>query len=159
MVIHGADTLAANLRALPRSLATATLRRALLKAAEPMRAEAARLLPSDAPWRGEYIVAGYRLTKRQAANARKSSRTEVFVYVGVKPKRHLHLIEFGTGPRYTRSGGFRGRMPPNPYMRPAFDSTAELVLEDFGEMLGREIIKTAERLAKRQQKRLAAIKG
>ena len=158
MVLEGAEALEANLRELPRQLARNTLRRALLKAAQPMADEARRLLPSMAAWKNEYVVAGYRLSARQQAQAPKPQRmagqpVEVFVYVGVKPKRHLHLLEFGTGPRYTKTGAYRGMMQADPFMRPAFDQTTTLVLEDFGRTLGREIEATASRLAKRNAKR------
>ncbi|MCP4639719.1 MAG: hypothetical protein GY851_04770 [bacterium] len=33
---------------------------------------------------------------------------------------HAHLVEFGTVARYSKSGGFRGVMPPNPFMRRAW---------------------------------------
>ena len=40
--------------------------------------------------------------------------------VARKPKGpHRHLVELGTGPRYTRSGAYRGVMPARPFMEPA----------------------------------------
>lgn len=153
--LTGADELEEALRGLPRDVARRALRAVLLKAAEPMVAEAKARLPSNAPWaQREYIAAGYRLTPRQQAQAPKPKRIagqpiEVFVYVGVKPKRHLHLLEFGTGPRYTKSGAYRGRMAPNPYMRPAFDQTAEVVLDNIGKFLWPWIEAYCERARRR----------
>lgn len=33
-----------------------------------------------------------------------------------------HLTEFGTGPRYTAGGAYRGQMPANPFFRRTIDS-------------------------------------
>ena len=35
--------------------------------------------------------------------------------------QHAHLNEFGTGPRYTASGAYRGQMPANPFFRRSID--------------------------------------
>lgn len=35
--------------------------------------------------------------------------------------QHAHLVEFGTGPRYTSSGAYRGQMPANPFFRRSID--------------------------------------
>lgn len=36
--------------------------------------------------------------------------------------QHGYIVEFGTKPRYTKTGAFRGIMPANPFMRRAWDS-------------------------------------
>lgn len=36
---------------------------------------------------------------------------------------HGHLVEYGTAPRFTADGSFRGKMPALPFMRPAWDAT------------------------------------
>lgn len=161
MTLDGAEALEANLRDLPVHLARSAIKRALMTAAAPMVAAAQSGLKSSAPWKNTYVLVSDKLTRRQAAQAAKPERVggqpvEFFVYVGVRPKRHLHLIEFGSGPRYTKTGAYRGRMTADPYMRPAFDSTAPLVLADFGRILGREIEATATRLSRRVAKRASA---
>ena len=35
--------------------------------------------------------------------------------------QHAHLVEFGTGPRYTASGAYRGQMPADPFFRRSID--------------------------------------
>jgi hypothetical protein len=40
--------------------------------------------------------------------------------------------ELGTGPRYTDTGAFRGILPANPHMRPAFDSERERAIDAMG---------------------------
>jgi hypothetical protein len=158
MVLEGAEALEANLRALPIHLARNALKRALLTAAAPMVTAAQAGMNSR--FKG-YVVASPNLTRRQAAQARKPERVggqavEVFVYVGVRPKRHLHLIEFGSGPRYTKTGAYRGVMPADPYMRPGFDTTHTVVLAEFGRIIGREIEAAATRLARRTGKAASA---
>ncbi len=56
---------------------------------------------------------------------KKTYRGEVVVGVigarlsGKHKGQHAHLLEKGTGPRYTKRGAFRGRMPSFPFMAPA----------------------------------------
>ena len=38
---------------------------------------------------------------------------------------HAHMVEFGTGQRFTESGEYRGIMPASPFLRPALEATAE----------------------------------
>lgn len=35
---------------------------------------------------------------------------------------HGHLVEYGTQPRFTKAGAFRGKMPAMPFMRSAWDA-------------------------------------
>lgn len=173
MELHGAKELEAALRALPFRVAKSTLRRALLKAAVPM-AEAGRANAPAADLKRRMIVSS-QLSRRQRAQAGRQSRAKsgtytVTIYVGEMPSRVAHLFEFGSAPRYTtgkgdarrksgarvasvKAGAYRGRMIAQPYMRPAFDSTAPTVLRDFGSILGREIEASARRLAKRMAKK------
>ena len=36
--------------------------------------------------------------------------------------QHAHLVEFGTGPRYTAGGAYRGQMPATPFFRQSIDA-------------------------------------
>ena len=53
------------------------------------------------------------------------------VLIGPKyPEGSLaHLFEYGTAPRYTDSGEFRGEMEAQPFMRPAFENNRDAVTE------------------------------
>lgn len=176
MELEGAKELEAALRELPYRVAKTTLRRALMKAAVPM-AEAGQANAPVPELKRRMIVSG-RLSARQRAQAGRTSRATsgtytVTIYVGEKPSRIAHLFEFGSAPRYTtgkgdarrksgskvasvKAGAYRGRMIAQPYLRPAFDSTAPSVIRGFGVILGREIERAAVRLAKRKAKKASA---
>lgn len=66
--------------------------------------------------------------------------------------RVSHLVEFGTGPRYHKSGKFVGVMPPQPFMRPAWDENKNAVLDSLAASLRDEIAKTVARANKKAAK-------
>lgn len=79
---------------------------------------------------------------RQGKNrvrAQRSAKKDEVLDVGVAG--YSVMQEFGTE-----------KMAANPFMRPGFDATAELVIRRVGQTLGPEIEKSAARLAKRQAK-------
>lgn len=144
------------LLALPRSTSRGVARRAMTKALEPVAASAKAAAP-----RGETgnlisgISVGSKLSKRQAREARGEmarlgiSRDALVLNVGASNARHAHLVEFGTGPRYHKSGKYVGQMPPQPFMRPAWDANQQGVLDGLSASLWSEIEKTLARAAKR----------
>lgn len=158
MQLVGAKELEANLRKLPERLAKNTIDRGLLKVGQPIADDAAARAP-----RGDgkpvalhtKLAVSKTLSKRQRRQSRRKRPGERIVYIGVRPSPVAHLIEFGTGPRYTQAGAYRGMVKPNPFMRPAWDAGKYKALDDFGKILGREIEKSAERLHRRNMKRAA----
>lgn len=59
----------------------------------------------------------------RAANKANPRQYRVSADIGpARYARHAHLVEFGTGPRYHKSGKFVGVMPPDPFVRPAWDA-------------------------------------
>ena len=127
------------LQRLPDELQRPLVKEALTDAAAPMRDEAIALAP-DAPPIGEglkaNIIISDRLTESQAQAEQPERRDEAKVYVGVDGERpdlapHGILVEFGTGPRYHESGKYVGEMAAQPFMRPAFDAKARIVLQRF----------------------------
>ena len=61
------------------------------------------------------------------------SRLRVGVDYKIAP--HAHLVEFGTKARTRKKRGSTGTMPAFPFMRPAFESTKERVLQAFVEKI------------------------
>jgi HK97 gp10 family phage protein len=69
-------------------------------------------------------------------NLKKDIKVKQLPKLGNNPKAaivkstapHDHLIEFGTKPRYTKSGKFTGIMPAHPFFRPAIDANKQAVL-------------------------------
>lgn len=126
----------------------AALRRVAIKALEPMAEAARRLAPDDPETQGDdlkaSIAVGTKLTKRQAAMARKDqNRALVTVYMGTSDVAGVPQ-EFGT----VNHG-------PQPFMRPAFAEEAGPTIERIKPLLGAEIEKTAARLAKRRAAKAA----
>jgi HK97 gp10 family phage protein len=152
MKLVGARELEANLMALPELLAKRTLARALMKVAQPIADEARTRSPQNFGKNMRKIVVAATLSRRQRKGTRKVPGVRT-VYIGVRPSPVAHLIEFGTGPRYHRSGKSTGVMPAQPFLRPAWDNGKFKALEDFGVILGRELEKSAARLAKRNSKK------
>ena len=97
------------------------------------------------------LIVSKNLSRRQKKGARVPKSVRV-VYVGVRPSPVAHLIEFGTGPRYTKKGAYRGQMKASPYMRPAFDGNWKPALDTLGQILGREIEAAAARLARKRNR-------
>ena len=73
------------------------------------------------------------------------------VYVGSSHPLS-HLFEFGTTERYTKSGAYRGYIPPNPFMRQAWDSKKKIALSRLKEELWRALEKAAKLLNKKAQR-------
>lgn len=155
MKLIGAKDLERSLLALPERLQKSTIDRALMRAGMPIAADAASRVnrAGGKPDVADKITVSKTLSRRQRRGTKKEDGTRT-VYIGVRPAPHAHLIEFGTGPRYTKAGAYRGSMPANPFMRPAWDAGWRPALDDIGKIIGEEIERSARRLAKRQAKLL-----
>lgn len=162
MEIVGAAELAQALRDLGTDrLIKATLKRALLQAAQPIALDAMSRAPrgksTGHPHMADKISVSATLSRRQKSGEPGASTkdTEARVYVGAAPRGPAVLVEFGTGNRKTKSGKSTGSMPAEPFMRPAWEAGKTKALEDFEKMLWEQIAKSAERLAKRTAKAAA----
>jgi len=79
------------------------------------------------------------------ANLKKSIRAKLLKrYVnnpaagaGVNRRKapHSHLVEFGTDDRYHKSGKYVGKMPMQPFLRPAWDANKERITKGIIEKL------------------------
>ncbi len=81
---------------------------------------------------------------RGARSGGESAGTRVLVKVAVTSP-HAHLVEFGTVERFHKSGKSVGRMPANPFIRPAWDSSGEAALTTIKTTLAREVAKAAKK--------------
>lgn len=154
MKLVGAPDLMANLKELPLRTQKNVVDRALLKAAEPMHRDAQQRAKRASKGSGKNarkLIVSKNLSRRQKKGARVPKTTRV-VYVGVRPSPVAHLIEFGTGPRYTKKGAYRGQMKASPYMRPAFNANWKPALDTLGQILGKEIEAAAARLARKRNR-------
>lgn len=126
---------------LPKATAKNVLRRVARKALEPVAADMAARAPVDDGHLRDSIGVGTRLTRRQAALHRKAfrdDRASIEMFAGAGGMPQAHLREFGGDGH-----------PPHPFARPAWDSNKNGVLESIKSDLGDEIMKAAQRLARK----------
>jgi HK97 gp10 family phage protein len=71
-------------------------------------------------------------TLRNAITAKKLKRYENNAAAGAgvdrKKAPHAHLVEYGTGERYHKSGKSVGVMPAKPFVRPAWDTNKDRIV-------------------------------
>lgn len=165
--LQGASELMAELQLLaetnsrPMRLVKSTIRRAWKKAGAPIAAHAQQLAPKSnnaGPHMADKIKVSTTLSRRQRRlqgfGARGSTKSgDVVAYIGAGPRGPAVLAEFGTGPRYTKTGASRGVMPAQPFLRPAWESGKHRLQSEMIGVLSTEIAKTAERARKRQMKK------
>lgn len=135
---------------LPRTTAGNVLKRTAMKAAEPIRAMAARMAPDDpktgAPDLRTSIVI------QAGKSSRYSTAFHRTVYVGVSAplvKNQTSGIPTGRS-FYAKALEFgQGHMPMRPYMRPAWEGSKDAALGIVKETLAAEIAKAVARRAKK----------
>jgi HK97 gp10 family phage protein len=142
--IEGLKELQASIRELGKATGRNVMRRALLKAAEPLVEAAASNAPVRTGFLREDIEASTRLTKSARRNHGKLSPTGVEVYVGPGAAPRGIMQEFGTI-----------HHPPQPFLRPAFDATHGEILSSIREDLKGEIEGAFKRRAKKLAKHAA----
>lgn len=131
--IEGAGDIERALAELPRATAKAAMRRVMKKALQPVAFAA-----EASPFR---IAITSRLTPALRRYARKDRGPSLItLYVGPvlsdgRHAPHAHLYEFGTAPRYHKSGKYVGAQMADPFLRPAWDANRDAMLK----ILQREI--------------------
>jgi len=138
--LTGDRALMRNLDRLSKKVGKAVLRKAMREGAEPIIARAKELVPVKSKrlkrsigkrfkWYGgtgtDVAVIGPRIsykTERNALGKRVLVRDAEGHRISVHAGQHGYILEYGTGPRYTKEGVYRGIGPPRPYMRPAWSS-------------------------------------
>ena len=150
------DEIRLDLHALGDAIKPAMVRRQLIKGAVLIRDAAQRRAPYDPNPRPrkdgkphfhvkESIFAKGRGGGRSKYNL--SGMPAVMTATGFRRAPHGHLIEFGTKPRYTKKGAYRGVMPANPFFWPGLAA----VRSEVGELIDAEMWKLIERAWKRKQ--------
>lgn len=95
-------------------------KQALRNLPEDLATEAEDIVVRHAEQAGQETEAGYPTgptgnLKRGVSVTKDTSRQKLAVVATVKSRaRHAHIFEKGTGPRVTRTGASRGRMPAAP---------------------------------------------
>jgi HK97 gp10 family phage protein len=123
------------------------LRRALVKAAQPIADAARAMAPDDprtpAPDLKSSIAVATQLTKRHRAE----KESEVEVYVGPTVQAGRSVLNYASNVEF---GTFRAA--PRPYLRPAFHAESGKVMEILRKELAAEIEKAVARIARKQAK-------
>lgn len=149
--VQGVEETLAALREFPRATGRATLRRALVKAANPVAVAARSYAPDDpatgAPDLKRSIAVATQLTKSQRGSPKLN---EVEVYVGPTKQPGRSVLSYATPVEF---GTYQAR--PYPFMRPAWDRTKGLVYKILTEELTKEIEAAARRLDRKYIKILS----
>lgn len=135
--LTGFKELDAGLAQFKKTTERAILRRVAVKALEPVAERAKQLAPVDEGDLRDSIVVGTNVNKAARADARRDPVQGVRVYVGTSNRNGVPR-EFGTV-----------RSAADPFLRPAWDTEQDGVLDTVKEELAAEIDKTAARVAKR----------
>lgn len=131
---------------LSRASAKNIVKRALTKSAEPFRSDAEARAPVLTGHLKQSFTTGTKLTRRQKSKYRKESELEIFVGPGGMPQAITQ--EFGAV-----------QHPPQPFMRPAWDSNKRGVLDRITGELKTEIDKAAKRLERKAARQAAKAKA
>lgn len=134
------------LQAMPRQLAGQGVAAGLRRALQPVAAAARAYAPGSLDTRiriAPTIKAG-----QQAQALEKPGKGKRVMFVGATAP-HAHLVEFGTGPRYHKNGKYVGIMPPDPFLRPAWDANKDQVLASLAAAIREEIGKAIGRRSAR----------
>ncbi|WOF43772.1 HK97 gp10 family phage protein [Sphingopyxis indica] len=135
--VDGLRELERALSQLPKTTGKNVLKRTLIKAAEPVEQAAEEKAPEFSGALKRDVKTGTRLTRRQAATARRQGKFTAEVHVGVADPAGIQT-EFGNA-----------RQAAKPWFRPAWDSTQDQALDIIKNELGGEIEKAATRLARK----------
>lgn len=149
--VDGFKELDAALQEMKTATARGTVRRAMMKAFQPMADEASRLAPDDprtpAPDLHRTIKVGDALKAGRSMFVKGFGFNDGQVTVWMGPTREGYpqaiMQEFGTV-----------NQPAKPYMRPAWDAGKDRLLEDLASGLKIEIDKTAARAARKAARRV-----
>ena len=139
--VEGLRELDRALGQLPKSTGKAVLRRTLTKAGQPIADAAEAKVPVLTGALQISIGVGTKLTRRQSKLHRKlfkSDKASAEVFVGAGGLAQATQVEFGNE-----------HQAAEPYMRPAWDGNKDKALDIIATELGAEIMKAAQRLAKK----------
>lgn len=139
-MVQGLRELDRALGELPKAAGKAVLRRVARAALKPVEDAARSLAPVADGTLRDSITTGTRLTKRQASQARRETKSSIEMHTGTSNQAAVPQ-EFGTAEHGAQ-----------PFMRPAWDQNQGQVLEHVGTELGSEIEKTAARGARKAAK-------
>lgn len=144
--VEGLREVEAALRELPKSTGKNVLRRVLMKRGKVIADHARMLAREDEGDLKKSLKAGPKLSRRQAAQHRSTeTKHSAEIFVGAGALVQAITEEFGTE-----------NQAPHPFLRPAWDSGRNALLEGIKDDLWAEIKVAAERRARKLSKQGAA---
>lgn len=147
LTIKDAGTLIERFKRLASDEMSEVLGDALRTAAKPVRAATRSMAPTDSGTLAGSIKIG-RVTKGKGTGGIGSLKIDVSAGKGkgmfAGDTYYLGFVEFGTKPRFHKSGKSVGQVAPRSFMQQAFNATKA----EASEILEREIIAGIDRLAK-----------
>ena len=124
-------------------------KRALDKAAIPIRDEAQRLAPDDPETgTGNFLVASIKIGERALGRRNRSYRKTngiVERYVGIDPTVHPRVAFYSEIQEFGK-----GKTPAQPFFRPAWESKKMVAMDRLADDLTVEIGKAADRAARKR---------
>lgn len=134
------------LRDFPKAAGRATLRRALVKAAEPVAIAARSYAPDDPATGAPDLKSSIAVATQQTARARRSQpkESEVEVFVGPTRQAGRAVLNYAS---FQEFGTYKAAA--HPYLRPAWERTKGLVETILARELTIEFEKTAARLSRK----------
>jgi hypothetical protein len=142
MKISGFREIDVLLQSIPRQLASQGVTSGLRRALQPVAQTARTYAPGSLS--GRIRIAPTIKAGQQAQSLAKPGKGRRVMYVGATAPQ-AHLVEFGTGPRYHKSGKYVGFMTPDPFLRPAWDMHKDEVLANLATAIREEISKATGR--------------
>ena len=139
--IAGLSELKETLRTLPDATAKNILRRVGKARLQPIVDQANILAPRIKGKLAKSIVVATKLNKSQRSKHRKYNDSDVEIFAGAGSVLYSHMVEFGSI-----------HNKPKPFIRPAWDSGKDKLLEGIRDDLWREIEKTLARRARKAAK-------
>lgn len=139
--VEGLDALKTALRELPDATARNVLRRVAKQVLQPVADRAESLAPIQVGRLKRSIVVSDKLSRRQKSQFQRTDPNDVMMHVGAGALAQAHMMEFGTQD-----------ITPRPFLRPAWDSQKDAVLEEIKAKLWAEIEKAAKRLERKAAK-------
>ncbi|WP_333848546.1 hypothetical protein [Phaeobacter italicus] len=133
------------LAALPKATSKAVVRRALTKELQPVADMANSLWPGADD---SAFAVSSKLKRGQREPDTGPNAVNMFVG-STRAAPHAHLLEWGTEPRYHKSGKFVGAVPPMPMLTPSWEAHKGKILEGLAASLRKEIEATLARRARR----------
>lgn len=144
--LEGLAELDVALKELPKATARNVLLRVGKKNMQPVADAGEAMAPVRTGWLAESYQVSTQISRRQRAQARRESSVEV--YVGPGASARSIQTEFGNA-----------HQAPQPHLRPAWDGSVGLVLENVTKDLAEEIEKARKRLARKAEREAAKMRA